>query len=618
MSESQQTGDPGFPPVDTSESQFSLRALLTGAVLGGALAMANIYTGLKIGWGFNMSITAALLAFGFWTVMNTLRVSRRKFSMLENNMNQTGASAAASISSAGLVSAVPALTMLNGHQWSYPELAVWLLCCSGLGVFVAVLFRRQMLIEDRLTFASGIATAETLKEMYARGAEAMARVKALLIAAAGASILKVTVAVLKIKAWALPGPNLPLAADGAAANAGVGPLSIGKLGFALDPSVLMVGAGLIMGVRVCTWMFVGAVGAWVFVAAYIMDQGWVVAAKPGAVPAVGPWLLWPGVALLVTASLASLLFVLPQFALALGLGRFLPRWLRDRIPAKQSGGAADDRSHDVPAKYLWLGVSVLTVATLVAGHAFFGMHPLVGLAAVGLTGVLAVVALRVTGETNVTPVGPMGKVTQLAFGAIDPGNVSTNLMAANVTGGASSQAGDMMHDLKAGLLIGSSPKAQAVSQLVGVVSGSLVGAAVYLLLIESIGPKLLTPEWAAPAVAQWKLVAELFRDGFDKMPKGALDAMLWAGIAGVGLTIFEKALPQRLRKWAPSASAIGIAFIISASTSLSFFIGGLLGWALARWVQNWFMRFGIVVAAGLIAGESLTGMIETIITAVSG
>jgi hypothetical protein len=64
--------------------------------------------------------------------------------------------------------------------------------------------------------------------------------------------------------------------------------------------------------------------------------------------------------------------------------------------------------------------------------------------------VLAIVALRVSGETNVTPVGPMGKVTQLSFAVLDPGNVSTNLMAANVTGGSASQAGDMMHDLKTG------------------------------------------------------------------------------------------------------------------------------------------------------------------------
>lgn len=620
------TPDSEFPPVVTSEPQNSVRAIATGAILGGALAMANIYTGLKIGWGFNMSITAALLAFGLWSLINALKISKRPLSLLENNLNQTGASAAASISSAGLVSAVPALTMLDGHDWSYPELATWIFCCSGLGVFVAVLFRRQMLLQEKLPFASGIAAAETLKEMYARGAEAMARVKALLTAGAVAAFWKIAVEVAHIKALAFAGPSLPLAADGKAAKAGVASLSAGHVGFALDPSLLMVGAGAIIGIRIGTWMLVGAITSWFLIGGYVLDQGWVAVTvkevtnvlKLGGtdiwtVPvknvlaggSPGPWLLWPGVALLVTSSLAALAWAAPQFVRAFRGGK---------------GGApvAVDRTHEVPRTWLWGGVAVMTALTLVAGHVFFGMHPLVGLAAVGLTGILAVVALRVSGETNVTPVGPMGKVTQLAFGVIDPGNVSTNLMAANVTGGSSSQAGDMMHDLKTGLLLGASPRAQAISQMVGVISGSLVGAFVYLLLIKSIGPKLLTPEWAAPAVAQWKAVAELFRDGFDKMPKGALDAMLWAGIIGVLLTVLEKGLPKHLRKWAPSPSAIGIAFLISAATSFSFFLGGVAGFALSKRVPKWYVRFGIVVAAGAIAGESLTGMVITIVEALSG
>lgn len=590
-----------FPPVDTSEPQFSPRAILTGAVIGGALAMANIYTGLKIGWGFNMSITASLLAFGFWAAMSAIGATRRRFSMIENNINQTGASAAASISSAGLVSAVPALTMLNGHAWSYPELAVWIFCCSALGVFVAVLFRRQMLERDRLPFAAGIATAETLKEMYARGKEAMARVTALLVSAASAATWKVVVSVAEIEAWAFPGPNMPLSEGGSAAKAGVTAVPIGKVGMALDPSLLMVGAGMIIGVRIGLWMLLGAIASWVLIGSYVLDQGWVVVKNADGVRAVGPWLLWPGVALLVTSSLASLAFAAPQF-----------------VRAFRGGKKVEVGEHDFPTRWLWGGVAFLTALTMLTGHLFFGMHPMVSLIAVLLTGVLAIVALRVSGETNVTPVGPMGKVTQLAFGVIDPGSVSTNLMAANVTGGSASQAGDMMHDLKTGLLLGCSPKAQAVSQLVGVVSGSLVGAAVYLLLIESVGPKLLTPEWAAPAVAQWKAVAELFRDGFDKMPPGALDAMLWAGIAGVVFVLLEKALPKAHKKWAPSSSAIGIAFLVSASISFSFFLGGVLSLVLSRWVKSWYARFGIVVAAGMIAGESITGMVYTIIEAVSG
>lgn len=626
-----------FPPVIDSEPLLSVRAIVTGAFLGGSLAMANIYTGLKIGWGFNMSITAALLAFGLWGLFHALKLTRRRFTMLENTVNQTGASAGASISSAGLVSAVPALTMLDGYEWSYPQLAIWLLCCSGLGVFVAMIFRRQMLIKDQLLYPMGIATAETIREMYARGKEAMAKVKALLWAAFGAAAWKIVVAVAKIKALPFPG-GLPLSSKGAAAAAGVPSLSLGKLTFALDPSVLIIGAGMIIGVRICTWMFIGAIIAWFGLATYVIDQGWIAAQVTEQVvtlqlfdhtyyeatlpvlkgPSVGPWLLWPGVALLVTSSLSSLFYAAPQFIMALRLGRLLPARTREKMARAAEVVTPGGPGYEMPARWLWLGVAFLTVLTMIVGNAFFGLHPMISLIAVALTGILAVVALRVAGDTNVTPVGPMGKVTQLAFGAIDPGSVSTNLMAANVTAGAASQAGDMMHDLKAGLLLGVTPRAQGISQLVGVVAGSFAGAAVYLVLIEGIGPKLLTAEWAAPAVAQWKGVAELFRDGFDKMPTGALDAMVWAGIIGVLLTVLEKSMPRRFRRYAPSPSAIGIAFIISAATSFSFFLGAMLGLALGRRFKTWYARFGIVIAAGLIAGESITGMIQTMITVLSG
>jgi len=610
MSETQQTqlDEHGYPPVVTSERQFSLRAIATGAVLGGALAMANIYTGLKIGWGFNMSITAALLAFGFWGLMSAVRLTRRRFTLLENNLNQVGASAGASISSAGLVSAVPALTMLDGHAWNYWELSIWIFCCAGLGVFVAVLFRKQMLLRDKLPFAQGIATAETLKEMYARGREAMARVKALFAAALAAALWKIAVVAANIKALPLPWPSMPLS-DSASVKAGVASVPIGKLGFALDPSLLMVGGGMIIGLRIGAWMLFGSILAWVVIGGYVIDQGWVVVAQVDDVKAVGPWLLWPGVALLVTSSLSSLIFVVPQF---------IRSFRRSRLESAARVSLAEADPHDVPQRWLWVGVAFMTIMTMVFGYAFFGMNPFIALTAVGLTGILAIVALRVSGETNVTPIGPMGKVTQLAFGVIDPGNVSTNLMAANITGGSASQAGEMMHDLKAGLILGASPKALVVSQLVSLVVAAFAGAGVYLLLMKSVGSKLLTAEWAAPAVAQWKAVAVLFRDGFDKMPHGALDAMMWAGIAGVVLTVVEKAMPQRHRMWAPSSSAIGIAFLVAASISISFFIGGVLGFVLSRWVKSWFVRFGIVVAAGMIAGESLTGMIQTIIAAVAG
>ena len=82
------------------------------------------------------------------------------------------------------------------------------------------------------------------------------------------------------------------------------------------------------------------------------------------------------------------------------------------------------------------------------------------LVAIALSAVLAAVAARSLGETDINPMGGVGKVTQLVFGGISPGQMATNLMSAGITNGGAAQAGDMMQDLKTGYLLGASPRKQ--------------------------------------------------------------------------------------------------------------------------------------------------------------
>ncbi len=138
--------------------QLTLRGVLTGALLGAVLSVCNIYAGLKLGMVFNMSIVAALLGYGFWAGVEGLSGGRvRRFDMLENNINQTGCSAAAYVPSAGLVTAIPALALLTGQTLSWPVLAGWLLVVCLLGNVIAVGLRRQMIVAEKLPFAVGIA-----------------------------------------------------------------------------------------------------------------------------------------------------------------------------------------------------------------------------------------------------------------------------------------------------------------------------------------------------------------------------------------------------------------------------------------------------------------------------
>jgi hypothetical protein len=92
---------------------------------------------------------------------------------------------------------------------------------------------------------------------------------------------------------------------------------------------------------------------------------------------------------------------------------------------------------------------------------------------VALSFTLALVACRVTGETDTTPVGAMGKITQLVFGALSPGNVNVNLMSANVTAAAAGSSADLLTDLKSGYLLGAHPRKQFIAQFAGIFVGTL-------------------------------------------------------------------------------------------------------------------------------------------------
>jgi len=570
--------------------ELSIRAILTGMVLGALLAPCNVYAGLEIGWSFNMSVAAALIGFGFWgTAQRT--VGTPEWGILESNVNQTAASSAAAIAGAGLVAPIPALTLLTGRELSYIILATWVFVVSSVGVVVAIAMRRRLLEIDQLPFPAGIATAETLKEMYARGAEAVVRVRTLVVSGAvSAGFKALGDGFGLLTRLSLPGG---FAAPGAVAARDVGRVTWANLGFALDPSLLLVGFGAIIGLRAGASLVFGAIVAWAGLGPLALSRGWV---EPGPADAsaawFGPmveWLLWPGVALMVAASITS--FVLRA----------------RRAPAASPPGAPRPARGVVRWRTFGLGLAGVGLAAIAAQALIFGIPMGVGAIAVAFTFALAIVAGRVAGETGITPIGAMGKVTQLGFAAVSPADVTVNLMAANVTGGAASQCADMLHDLKTGLLVGARPRSQAVAQVFGVFAGSLSGSWAYLALVPDPRSMLLTEEWPAPAVATWKAVAEVFRDGVEQLPPAAFEALVLGTIAGVVLAAAETILPRRVARLLPSPTSVGLAFVLPAWNAISMFSGAVLAEVARRHLPRWRDRV-IVVAAGLVAGESLAGV----------
>ena len=607
------TPDSPTPPRRSSELQLTLRAIATGMVLGGGLSLCNIYTGLKVGWSMNMSVTAVIVAFGFWKAAQGF--GRRPFTIQECCLNQTAASSGAAISSAGLVAPIPALAMITGQTLSWPALAAWTLSVCLVGIVVAYGIRRQMIEVDNLPFPGGMATGETLKEIYAAGVGAASRVTMLITGAVAAAILKVIEHVASLKMAALPFA-IPARPDGALARAGIAKLTGANLTFSLEPTALMYAVGAIVGPRVGWSMILGTVLAWGVLAPIAFNNGWTDlgpadAARSWYTPGL-KWLLWPGVAMMVTSALTSFAFS----------WRSIGNTFRRKKP---SGPGADpiytDRIDAVVTRYFLVALIVVLAISVSLQTALFAIKPWVAALGVLTTFLLAIVAGRVSGETNTTPVGAMGKVTQLMFALLSPGQPAANLMAANVTGGAASQCADLMHDLRAGKMIGARPGHQFIAQVCGAASGALAGSAGYLLLVPDPSHQLLTDDWPAPAVASWKAVAELFMQGFSALPGSSIQAMIIGGVAGIALAVLEKTLPGRARRWVPSPASLGLAFIIPAYNAISMLIGSVAGSLLQRWVPNWTARFLIVLASGVIAGESLTGVgfaIEKILSDLGG
>jgi len=577
------------------QPELTVRAVATGMLVGALLTPCNVYSGLKIGWTFNMSVAAGLIGFAFWTALANAS-GTRAWALHENNISQTAASAAASIISAGLAAPIPALALLTGQTLPLHILSVWLLVVSLLGVVVAAGLRNQLLIRERLPFPSGVVTAETMTEIHQGSGEAHARLRLLTVTAVASAALKSIVSVFGA------GPIAPaIGSTLVTASGKTIRFTAHNLGFALDPSVLMVGFGAIAGLRIGISMLIGAIVGWGVLAPMALRHEW---AQPGAADAVwfGPlveWLLWPGATLMVTASLT---------AFAISVVRVLAR--RRAASASMSQNAtstSEPRAFDLRA--LWAAFAVVTVLAVIAQTQIFAIGLFAAILAVLLSYVLAIVAARVSGETAITPIGALGKITQLTFGAIASGSVSTNLMTANVTGGAAGQCADLMHDLRTGQMIGATPSFQLIAQVFGILTGSLVAAFAYLTLIPSPQTQLITAEWPAPAVATWKAVAEVLSEGLDAMPPGATAAIVVASIIGVALAVIEAVVPKAVVRFVPSAPAIGLGFVIPAWNALSMFAGALAAAAFTRAFPELAKKRIVVVAAGLIVGESLAGVV---------
>ena len=579
-----------------SMPQLTARAVAMGAVLGGLMALTNLYVALKVGFTSGVAITACILSYAIWRGLRVALpgVVRSDFSILENNCMQSTANAAGFSVGGTMASAIAAMLMITGRQMGFWTLFGWNVFLAVIGVAMAVPMKRQMINVEQLAFPSGTAAAETLRSLHRHAGGALRKARALGLAGlVGAAVAWLRDATFTFMPWNLP-------AGFALGDLRVAGVPLAGLSLRWDMGLITLGAGALVGFRVGWSLLLGALVNYVLLAPWLASRGVITASVPGHGPGfadVTRWSLWIGMPLMVVSSLVSL-----------GFGwRSVARAFSGLAPRRRAAAADPLAAVEVPTSW-FLGLFLFGLVGVVAMQRLIWHIPVaLGVIAVLLTFVLSAVACRATGETDTTPTGALGKVTQLTYGVLAPQDMTANLMTASVTANASGCAADLLTDLKSGYLLGANARQQFIAQLAGIVPGALVVGLGWALLVPNasvLGGERLP---ASMAVV-WKGVAELLSHGLASLhPTARLGAVAGAAL-GLALPLLERRL-ARARAWVPSPIGLGLAFVMPGYISLSMFAGALLAFLFERVRRRAAAEYLVPVASGLIAGESLMAVI---------
>jgi len=312
--------------------------------------------------------------------------------------------------------------------------------------------------------------------------------------------------------------------------------------------------------------------------------------------------------------------------LAYGILQFFTQWRTIlRAFSGLGKGNGDDipqivKDTEVPGSWFVGGTAISGIAAILIAQLAFGIPFYFGLLAVGLTFFLAMVAARATGESDITPVGAMGKIMQLTFGAIMPQSSSANLMSASITANSAGSAADLLNDLKSGYLLGANPRRQFIAQIWGIAAGTAATVLGFYLLVpdatvmtgELADGTSVTPQFPAPAAQAWMAIAKVMTGGgLSAMHPMHVTMIVWGLGLGTAMLALELLLPKQ-RGWLPSATGLGLGLILPFNYPLSMFIGAVIA---AIWMKKGKKSsefYLIPIISGLIAGISIFGVLGAV------
>ena len=602
--------------------QLTVRAVVMGSILGMMMSLSNLYIGLKTGWGLGVAITSCILSYAIWTVFLKFGWAKEPMSILENNCMQSTATSAGVSTGGTMVSAIAAQLMLTGVHMNWKVLMAWTAFLAFLGVAMAIPMKRQLINREQLKFPSGIAAAETLRSLHAAGGEALIKAQALFWSMGIGAVLQwwqtgmggLLQRVFPVKGGVDGFPLLlPMEIELSGLLRGK---PLGALGFVVPVDPLMTAAGMIVGMRTSLSMVVsgfalfGIVGPWLDDSGVLreMHASGALSSATLSAGAIRKWGLWTGSSMMVAAGLTAALF--QWKSMVAGIAK-----LGALFSGKKQVAAHDPIAHiEVPNSWFVIGTGISGLGCIIIMYIEWNIPLHWGVVAVAMAFVLSLVACRATGETDTTPIGAMGKVTQLFYGAMIPNQPIPNLMTAGVTAGAAGAAADLLTDLKSGYLLGANSRQQTIAQSIGIISGTLAIVPAWYLFVPDAS-HLGTAQFPAPAAEVWKSVAELLSRGISTMHPTILKGIIFGSSLGFLLTLTEGLAPKKIRSYLPSATGLGLGMVIPFGNSFSFLLGALITLIWTKVNEASCEQKMVPIASGIVAGCSLMAVFIMILQA---
>lgn len=578
--------------------ELTLKAAVTGILLGMLFGAANTYLGLKAGLTISTSIPVAVLTV---VVFRALRGLGARHSILEGNMSQTIGSASSSVAS-GVLFTVPALFI-----WHMPpawgQITLLAMCGGVIGVLAMIPLRRYLIAREhgKLPYPEGMACAEVLVAAESGGKQA----RPVFLGIAAGMVFKLLTDGFKLVASKF---ELALAYKA-------------KISISVSPA--LIGVGYILGLRVAAVMVAGgALSALIIIPAiHLWGIGLDAPFYPETEKLIrdmsaseiwNRYVRYIGAGAVATAGIITLIRSIPTMVESFRLG------------VRQLGSGAEQTSErtdrDLSFKSLLAVLAVvLAVLALVPGILGYLDSVAVRVIATLLIAVFAfffvTVSSRIVGLVGVTsnPTSGMTIATLLGtslifylLGWTDMYGKATALMVGTAVCIAASIAGDCSQDLKTGFVLGATPYRQQLGELVGVLTSAGVVCGVVILLHNSVEGGLGGPDLPAPQGVLMKLVID-----------GVLDQNLPWSLIFIGAALAGVVALLRL----PSL-AFAVGLYLPLDTMAAVFLGGLLRHVITRGQPDdeaeRRRERGVLVGSGLVGGAGLTGVLLALWVAARG